>query len=78
MFILLEIKFCIIWAINPALAFLAIQTDFCCFGITLIQYRDTLDFLIKLLIQRHYRFRLYKTFWESGTGVRSISPASSG
>ena len=27
---------------NPAFTFLAIQTDFCLNGITLIQYRDTL------------------------------------
>ena len=40
--ILLEIKFHILWAINPAFTFLAIQTDFCRFRITLIQYRDIL------------------------------------
>ena len=45
--ILLEIKFYILWAINPAFAFLAIQIDFCRFGITLIQYRDILILALK-------------------------------
>ena len=42
--ILLEIKFYILWATNPALAVFAIQTDIWPNGITLIQYRDTLMF----------------------------------
>ena len=34
---------------NPASTFLAIQTDFCLNGITLIQYRDTLILILMFL-----------------------------
>ena len=37
-----EIKFCILWATNPASAVWAIQIDIWGFRITLIQYRDIL------------------------------------
>ena len=40
--ILLEIKFYILWATNPAFEVFATPTDFWPNGITLIQYRDTL------------------------------------
>ena len=40
-----EITFCIVQAINPAFQVLASPTDFWPNGITLVQYRDTLDLI---------------------------------